>query len=113
MKLSLPIRYRRKAQDFSDLESQLEAALQPVAPSHDYVQALRRKLAVQWDAPRPATSTDTRNILMLIGAGFLSGLLVLLLSIRAVVTIIATIGLLYQFKRQIDEKRPTSLPPAI
>jgi hypothetical protein len=113
MKLSLPIRFRKKEQDFSDLESQLDAVLQPVAPRYDYIQTLRRKLAVQWDAPRPAASIDKRNMLMLIGAGTLSGILVLLLSIRAVVTIAATIGLLYQFKRQLDEKKPTSLPPAI
>lgn len=113
MRYTFPFRFKRKEQDFSDLESKLDAALQPIPPEDAYVRALRQRLAIQWDLPRPTTSTDTRGILMLIGAGFLSGILVLLLSIRAVLTIAAALGLLYQVKQQLDENRPTTLPPAI
>jgi hypothetical protein len=112
MRFTYPFRFRREEQDFSDLESQLDAALPPIVPEDDYVRALRHKLAIQWGLPRQTTSTDTRGILMLIGAGFLSWILVLLLSIRAVLTITATIGLLYQLKQQLDEKRITTPPPA-
>jgi hypothetical protein len=112
MRFNFPFHLRREEQDFSDLETQLDAALQPIVPEDDYVRALRYKLAIQWGLPRQSTSTDTRGILMLIGAGFLSGILVLLLSIRAVLTIAATLGLLYQVKQQLDEKSTTTLPPA-
>jgi hypothetical protein len=112
MRFNLPIRYKREEQDFSDLESQLDAALQPIAPEDDYVRALRNKLAIQWGMPHENTSTDTQGILMLIGAALLSGILVLLLSIRAVLTIAATIGLLHQVKHQLKEQRTTTLPPA-
>ena len=114
MRISIPRFLKRKEEDQTHLEIQLQAALQPVAPRDNYVQALRRNLIVQLGVPAPTTSMDTRNILILIGAGFLSGLLALVLSVRAIVTLIAAIGLLYQFKRQIEDKSPTSsLPPAV
>lgn len=113
MRFNIRSIFKRKEQDFSYSERQLEIALQPVAPRDEFVRELRRKLARQWTAPQQMVSSDTRSILLLIGAGFLSGLLLLVLSIRVVVTIIASLGLLYQFKRQIDEKKTTQLPPAI
>lgn len=113
MRYNFPFHFRKVDQDFSDLESELDVVLQPIVPDDDYVRALRKKLAYQWGLPRPTTTPDTRGVLMLIGAGFLSGIMILLFSIRAVLTIAATIGLLYQVKLQLDEKRSTSLPPAI
>lgn len=113
MRLKLPFRFKRMDQDFSDLESQLDTSLQPIVPDDDYVRALRQKLAYQWSLPRTNNSSDTRGVLMLIGAGFLSGILILLFSIRAVLTIAATIGLLYQVKHQLDENPQTTLPPAL
>ncbi len=112
MRFSFPYRFKREEQDFSELESKLDAALQPIVPEDDYVRALRHKLAIEFGLARRTTSTDTRSILMLIGAGFLSGILVLLLSIRAVLTIAATMALLYQMKQQLDDKSTTTLPPA-
>ena len=113
MKIAVPSFLKRSPQNFSDLETQLEAALQPVAPREAYISGLRRKLSAQWETAKAVESPDTRDILLLIGAGFLSGLMVLVLSIRVVLTLIATIGLLYQFKRQLNEEKSTQLPPAV
>lgn len=111
MKARLLRRFTRENPDYSNLEARLEQVLEPIQPRDAYVRELRASLMRGWgDLPRK-TPLGTKNILLIIGAGLLSGLLVITLSIRAVAAMVAMFGLFYHMRNPNKEPRHTGFPP--
>jgi hypothetical protein len=104
---------KRKETDLSELEGRLSLALKPVMPRPEFVRDLRSQLLSQFNAMEPESKVNSRQWLLVSAAGFLSGILILVLGIRTVVTLLSALGIIHQFKRQIDEKRTNPLHPSL
>jgi hypothetical protein len=103
---------KQKEQDLIAIERHLQAVLKPVKPRPEFVRDLRRQLVSQFSNLEPDPKTDTRQLLLVSAAGFLSGTLILVLGIRTVLTLLGALGVIHQFKRQLDEKRDNPLQPS-
>jgi len=85
------------------LESNLREILQPVVPTADFVVDLKNHLLryPRWKIALPGMLKS----IMLVSAGLVSGVLILVTGIRAIVTILFTFKILRQIKTQVDKKQ--------
>ena len=85
------------------MESYLEAALHPVSPQPAFMEDLKTKLL---QAPAYERKVNEVATIALLGlAGVLSGLIIFVTGIRAVVTILGALGVLRNARGQVKEKR--------
>ena len=103
---------KHKEKDLSEVEWRLQGVLKPVGPRPEFVRDLRRQLVSQFSSLEPEPETSTRQVLLVTAAGFLTGTLILALGIRTVLTLLSALGVIHQFKRQLDEKRSSPLQPS-
>jgi hypothetical protein len=101
-----------KEQELFEIERHMQGVLKPVKPRPEFVRDLRRQLVSQFNSLEPEPGTDTRQILLVTAAGFLTGTLILALGIRTVLTLLSALGVIHQFKRQLDEKQANPLQPS-
>jgi len=89
--------------NFQELESSLRKILLPVDPSPDFVADLKTSLLryPRWKIAFPGVIKS----IMLVSAGLISGTLILVTGIRAIVTILFTFKILRQIKTQVDKKQ--------
>lgn len=94
----IPIQY-----NFQELESNLREILQPVVPTTDFVVDLKKRLLryPRWKITLPGMLKSS----MLVSAGLFSGVLILVTSIRAIVTILGTFKILRQINTQVNKKQ--------
>ena len=101
-------RRKKKKANLELLESLLDATLTPIEPRSDFVHNLRRQLMVsdlQDQIIRP-TVTVPRGLL--VAGGILGSFLVLLTSIRGMMSLISVISLLVQQARRSSEPKPAT-----
>ena len=105
MKMKL-IKWGKKSENQIDprLEAYLDDALQPMAPRPDYVRKLRREILHQYYAVRDEVNAERQRQAILIGASLVGGIFTVVLGIRMLVTMIAAIILIVQWKK------PSKLP---
>jgi len=103
---------KRKEHEIVELEGHLQGFLKPVAPRPEFVRDLRRQLVSQFGSLEPEPKIGTRQVLLVTAAGFLTGTLILALGIRTVLALLSALGVIHQFKRQLDEKRTSPLQPS-
>lgn len=103
---------KNKEQDLIELERHMQGVLKPVTPRPEFVRDLRRQLVSQFNNLEPEPGTNTRQLLLVSAAGFLTGTLILALGIRTVLALLSALGVIHQFKRQLDEKRTNPLQPS-
>lgn len=111
MKNLLKWRLKIEKQDFTEIETCLEAALIPVAPRHGFVQELRNQLVSDFTTAAPASRVRDLQKWLIAGASILSGVVLLVMSIRAVVALFGTFGLLKSYIRQQQQKKVVSVEP--
>jgi ribose/xylose/arabinose/galactoside ABC-type transport system permease subunit len=94
----IPIQY-----NLQELESNLREIFQPVVPTTDFVAGLKKSLLryPRWKIALPGMLKS----IMLVSAGLLSGLIILVTGIRAIVTILGTFKILRQIKTQVNKKQ--------
>ncbi|MGD9092623.1 MAG: hypothetical protein PVF74_07225 [Anaerolineales bacterium] len=105
--------FLKNDQDFSDIEGQLESTFWRVSPSERYVGELRNRLIQQMKTLPTDSTVNAIHLVLILLAGILSSFLIVIVSIRVMVTLITALGLLYQYRRQIQEKRIDTIPPAV
>jgi hypothetical protein len=81
------------------LESYMDGILQPVLPRPEYVRRLRREILSQYYTVREEVNSQRQRDVLLIGASMVGGILTVMMGIRILVTMIAAIILLFQWKK--------------
>lgn len=103
---------KHKEQELVELERRLQGVLKPIGPRPEFVRDLRRQLVSQFSSLEPESKIGTRQVLLVTAAGFLTGTLILALGIRTVLALLSALGVIHQFKHQLDEKRASPLQPS-
>lgn len=91
------------------LESKLQGSLKPVSPRPDFVHDLRRQLTHQFEKLPDVTRFSRSNFLLMAIALLLCVFLVIILSIRAALTLIGAFSLLFQYRRQAEGRGTSRL----
>ncbi|MEW6717502.1 MAG: hypothetical protein AB1345_08365 [Chloroflexota bacterium] len=91
-----------------DIEQHLGSALHPVKPRPEFVRGLREILVgsapgtTRWQIPVISMEGIKKAVLILVGIA--SGTLLIINGLRAVVALLAALGLLQQVKKQVKEQ---------
>ena len=104
MKL-LKLGKKKNNEDISQFELLLENVLQPVKPRGEFVNRLRYQIHSQYHPIREQVHIHKQRTLLLAGASVFGGLLTLVMGIRIVMTLIAAIALLMQWKKQLPSEQ--------
>jgi hypothetical protein len=103
---------RAKNMAIEQVESRLQTVMHPVAPPAGYVQDLGRRLRHKTGSliliPQPAP----RQYTWLLFLSLLSGGVLVVLGVRALLGLIGALGVAQQVKNQMDNEYPSSLNPA-
>jgi len=96
------LRWRKRKQpgDITEIESRLQNVMTPLAPRREFVSTLRQQLARYEKDPRYYETFGPSRAILIAAAGFFTGAIILVLGIRAVITILTALGLLHQFGQQ-------------
>ncbi len=92
--------YRRKEENFVVLESELQQTFKPISPRAEFVRDLREQLLLQLgDAVQRSTELPSRR-LVFAAATFISGVVILVIGIRTVMTLLALLAMLQRIRQQ-------------
>lgn len=91
--------------DFSNLETVLKGTLQPVNPRAEFVNRLRYQIRSQYQPIREEVVANKQRTVLLVGASVMGGLLTLVMGIRIVMTLVAAIALMLQWKRHLPPEQ--------
>jgi hypothetical protein len=91
--------------DLSNLEVLLESTLQPVNPRVEFVNRLRYQIRSQYQPIREDVVANRQRTVLLVGASAVGGLLTLVMGIRIVMTLVAAIALMLQWKRNLPPEQ--------
>jgi hypothetical protein len=93
------------------VEARLEGMFVPVTPRAEFVRDLRRRLVTQFSL-RPRSDMGGQQALLIIIASALSFIMVLMVSLRTLLAVLTSLGLLYQYRHQLrQERQGRILPP--
>ena len=97
--------------NLQELESNMREFFQPVGPSPIFVADLKKSLLryPRWKIALPGM---LRSI-MLVSAGLISGVMILVTGMRAIVTIFGTFKILRQFKTQVNKKQVSAIQTGV
>jgi hypothetical protein len=90
----------------SEMERILRKNLNPIAPRGKYIHILRQRLYNEF--PKIREPHINQGALLAIGS-ILSGIILLILGIRTVITLISALGLLNQYRRHIEGRQVSKL----
>ena len=97
--------FKRRTKDLQDFEDRLAATLKPVTPPDEFVRGLREKLIAQIQATEPAKRVSTRQLALILLAGLLSVVLLIVASIRAIISLIMSLRVVSRlWKRNAGSK---------
>ena len=96
---------KREEYDMSGLETLLDKAYQPVKPRTAFVRKLQNQLVNSYHPIREEVRAGKQRTALLIGASLIGGVLTLLMGIRIVLTLIATITLLMQWRKHVQPEQ--------
>jgi hypothetical protein len=102
--------YRIKSErdtDFSDIEANLRGFLRPVEPRPTFVNESRIRLVKA--SLRKRSQLMIIQLVILAIAGLTSSILILVVSMRAVITLLGMLGMLHLFREQGRQKRAISV----
>jgi hypothetical protein len=102
-----------RREDFTVLEARIESAFVPVPPRAEYVRELKQRLLSENDIEIAVTKPGGRQSIIWTAAGLLSGTLILVLGVRAVITLLNSRGFIQQIKNQMQPKNAAPLNPAV
>ena len=94
------------------LENHLQNVMRPVAPPSGYVQDLGRRLRKKTDSLILITRPAPRQYTWLLFLSMLSGSVLVVLGVRALVGLIGAWGVAQQVKNHMDKDYPSSFTPA-
>lgn len=97
--------FKQGTKDIRDFEARLAATLKPVSPPDEFVRGLREKLLAEIHATEPEQRISTRQFALIILAGLLSVLLLVVATIRTIVSLILSLRVVTRlWKRNPGDK---------
>jgi hypothetical protein len=93
--------------DLTNIEHHLQKNLRSVAPRPEFERALKSRLMNKPAATIRKAKLETKQYLLLTGAGLLSGTILLVFGVRAVIRLLNALGLLQQMKPSMVQERAT------
>lgn len=96
---------KNKYVDFTGMEAILEQTIQPVEPRQEFIRKLRYQIIDQYEPIQEEVKEHKQRTTLLVGASLVGGLLTLVMGIRIVMTLIASISLLLHWKKQIQPEQ--------
>lgn len=105
--------FSNKDRDYSEIEGRLEDTFWKVSPRENYVGELHKKLIQQMKNLPGDTTLNALHVVVVLLAGVLSSFLIVVLSIRVMLSLLTAIGLLYQYRKHVQEERIDTIPPAV
>lgn len=106
MKFKLPWQKRSKKNKMIALEEKLSSALKSVEPRAEFVQQLRSQLVGEPKKKRFGFTPAKLQSGLLVFGGVVSAVLMVMAGFRALVTLLGTLGIIGQVKKQIDDSAP-------
>jgi hypothetical protein len=95
--------------DMPGLEAQLAEVLVPVIPRLDFVIDLKKRLLDEHELSLLPKKQNPIQAILLGFAGVISGALILLIGLRAIIALLGGKGYFQQFKEQIQKKKIQTL----
>jgi hypothetical protein len=83
--------FKQTTKDIRDFEARLADTLKPVTPPDEFVRGLREKLLAEIQATEPEKRLSTRQLALIVLAGLLSFVLLIVASIRAIISLILSL----------------------
>lgn len=100
-------------EDLAAMERYLQSLMEPVTPRALFINNLRNRLLGRRDPDVPGLEVDLApHYALIAGAGILSSVLILITSIRALLTLKGTISTLRRVRSQVAQKRSAPFTPA-
>ena len=96
---SLKSTIKGNIKDIRDFEARLEATLKPVRPPEEFVRGLRERLLAQIRQADPESRRSTKQILLILSAGFLSLVLIIVAGVRTLVSFFVGLNLITRFRK--------------
>ncbi len=97
---------KRRTKDIRDFEDRLAATLKPVRPPDEFVRGLREKLLAQIQATEPENRISTRQFALIVLAGLLSVVLLVVASIRAIISLILSLRVISRLWKRNPGSKP-------
>lgn len=85
--------------DVRDFEARLEATLKPVRPPEEFVRDLREKLLAQIRQAESGSKRSTKQIFLIVAAGFLSVILIIVAGLRTLASFIIGLKLIKRVRK--------------
>lgn len=95
--------------DFSGMESLLEDTLRPMAPRPEFKRRLHSQVMRQFQPIQEEVKTVKQRRMWMVFASLIGGVLTIFMGVRFVMTLIAMIGLLLQFRKQGESQQVVAL----
>ena len=114
MRIQIPwIKNRRAVNDLASVENALAGILQPVRPSHEFVGGLRSRLLSKNPGLAFGSPNKKWQNALLVGGAVVSAIVLLVAGIRALISLLGTLGLLHQLNQQTKNKRTATVRQAL
>ncbi|MDH5507508.1 MAG: hypothetical protein OEZ02_09835 [Anaerolineae bacterium] len=113
MKIRFPWQKDSVGRKLSSVESFLDKKLTPVKPRTNFVSDLRYQLVGLEQKKAIAIPAKTIQSGLVIAGAALSVFFVLVTGIRALVSLLAALGLIHQVNKQMDNANPVISHPAV
>ena len=119
LRLKFPWRKQLDETAFDGLRARLQTTLVPVSPRKEFIQSIKKRLSRSYPIPNlePSLALQGNKTLQYLLLGLLtlvSGTLLLITGIRAVIALLGVLGILHQVNRQMEETQiAPPLNPAI
>jgi hypothetical protein len=95
----------KQEMDLAGMESLLEKSFIPVEPRPEFKRKLHNQLIKQFQPVQEEVKVIRQRRVWMVFASLVGGVLTIFMGVRFVMTLIATIGLIMQFKKD-SEHRP-------
>jgi hypothetical protein len=95
--------------DLPGLEIQLAEVLVPIMPRLNFISDLKQRLSVEQDTSFPPKKQNPVQAILLGFAGVISGALILLFGLRAIIALFGGKGYFQQFKDQTQQKKTQTM----
>ncbi len=87
------------------IENRLQATLLPVSPRPEFVKDLKHRLLSPAEADASIVSSKPKQNVFVLAAGLLSGTVLIVLGVKAIIALLASLGLLQQVKSRMEQQK--------
>ena len=95
--------------DLAGMEKLLQASLQPVEPRPEFKRRLHTQIIRQFQPVQDEVKAIKQRRVWMVSASLVGGVLTIFMGVRFVMTLIAMIGLILQFRKENENRQVVAL----